>query len=55
MVNKTRQKVGTIKAWIKRRRARGEEPTADEIYAHIKKNWPTLSAVARETIFQECD
>lgn len=47
-------KINTIRAWIQRRTDKGEHPNADEIYKRIKHNWPTLSEVDMETVFQGC-
>lgn len=46
------QKIHTMHAWVNRRRAKHQEPTADEIWQRIKHNWPKLSDEDAEAVFQ---
>ena len=48
-------KITTIRAWIQRRRDKGQEPNADDIWNRIHRNWPTLSNERAEAIFQAAD
>lgn len=44
-----------MKNWVKRRRLKGIEPTADEIHERIKHNWPNLKDCEAEAVFQEAN
>jgi hypothetical protein len=50
-----RYEINLVRAWLKRKRATGEEPNADATWDYITQHWPTLSVRAREYIFQACE
>lgn len=43
------------RSYVKRRRAKGTEPLADEIWRIIRSSWPGLTDEEHERIFQACD
>jgi hypothetical protein len=50
-----RYEAQTTRAYIKRQRAKGIEPTADEIWALINRSWPGLTAEEKEQVFQAAE
>jgi len=44
--------INQVKAWEARRRDKGIEPSADELWTYIKKRWPTMLEAGMEEIFQ---
>ena len=44
--------IANHKAWAKRRRDKGIEPTADDIWNSIKAKHPTLPEARQEAVFQ---
>jgi hypothetical protein len=45
-------KVSALRAWMRGKRLRGIEPTADELWDRIKKTWPYVTQEQWEAIFQ---
>ncbi len=45
----------TTRAYVQRRRDKGIEPTADQIWTYIRSSWPGLNEEEHEAIFQACD
>lgn len=45
----------TTRAYIQRRRDKGFEPNADQIWQYIRSAWPGLTEAQQEEIFQACD
>lgn len=50
-----RYETNTTRAFVQRRRDKGIEPTADEIWQKIRSAWPGLNAEEQEAIFQACN
>lgn len=46
--------VATTRAWHKRQQSAGKNVTSDELWAHIREAWPTLTEEDHEEIFQAC-
>ncbi len=50
-----RYETQTTRAYIRRKRSKGLEPSADEIWALINRSWPGLSDEDKEKVFQACE
>lgn len=51
-MNKLNPKVNVMKNWIKRNRYKTWN--SNDIWARIRRNWPSLSDEEAEYIFQKC-
>jgi hypothetical protein len=45
-------KVSALRAWIRGKRIRGIEPTANELWDRIEKTWPHTTHEQKEAVFQ---
>lgn len=44
--------INTMREWVKRREAIGKPWNADELWTRIRHNWPGLTEVQMEEVFQ---
>lgn len=44
-----------MRAWVRRRRDKGEEPNADDVWSKIRKDHPKFTAEDKEYVFNYCD
>lgn len=50
--NVMKQRIFTAREWVRRREVANKQWTSDELWAHIRKNWPTMTDKEMEEVYQ---